>query len=806
MRMTHPGFRARLERVHGKLLEAVTAATQADGTVSAADRIDLQVVRFFAEYIEWELDHRDAMEYALIVPETMKHESHSAPESTTVDPAACARRYESCVDLELSGCIELLRRVAARHRLQARDRDGSRRDTTHDPCESPRTHPNIRWDQTVFQDGFFRYQDRPVFTAGFNMLTQPMVDEDRYPELAAREAEDIVRVTEEMRQLGVGVLGGRLPVPGLIRRDRSVNLEPVRQIAETFRQYAERGFRVNVLLNWNADPVTLESIWPGITGHGGNSLPLDIDHPGTRMLVRHVMAEAMPILRERTEILAWDLANEPFFSPDDWSEHTLAKYRAWLAGRYASVDRLNSTWKTAFETFDAIPLPGARPRDAISAGEWFDRVRFHNLRVAEFFTFVADEIRTYIPDAAIHVKGQDNSSLGPRPAAVTDGIDRELLTPACRLQGVDTRPLPVTEPRMSAGGEVRDPVEVMNYDEAHYGFHWLGQSFLYDYLTSLEPSLPIVDFEYHAFSINAIRIPDIPASHPRATLWLAHLHGLIANNVWYWHRRYGPDPFPADYFRMWLYGSISTQPLFAAGYFHTMLELNTFAAEVAALATVADRPVRLLVSMPSYIQNQSHIDALHRVYEGTCFHGLRAGCVTEQMLAAAGAPDGCRLIVVPDVEYMSGPALDGLRRLHEDGMKIVLFGSGRPVREEHGIRHSEADTSFLDSLPRLEHASAPDLDRRFAEILAPFTSLLPLRVRVAGTDSAFGIVHRAARVNGDRVVLLVNVKAAAAVVEIRSGDGTVASGVDLLTGETVDGSAIEMPYQGVRLIRLAASP
>ena len=40
---------------------------------------------------------------------------------------------------------------------------------------------------------------------------------------------------------------------------------------------------------------------------------------------------------------------------------------------------------------------------------------------------------------------------------------------------------------------------------------------------------------------------------------------------------------------------------------------------VSALAGVPDRPIRLFVSKPSYIQDQAHINALHRVYEGACF-------------------------------------------------------------------------------------------------------------------------------------------------------------------------------------------
>ncbi len=268
------------------------------------------------------------------------------------------------------------------------------------------------------------------------------------------------------------------------------------------------------------------------------------------------------------------------------------------------------------------------PGRTAAVGEWYDRVTFHNHRTASFFAFIAAEIRRHDPDAVIHIKGQDNNSLGPKSWAVTDGIDREMMTPAVDLHGLDTRPLPVTEPRMAVIIDPDADNAILNYDESIYGFHWLGQSFLYDYLTSLEPYRPVVDFEYHAFSINPIRVPDIGPGHARATLWMAHLHGLVGNMVWYWHRRYGPDPFPAEYFKWWIYGSISTQPIVAAEYFQTMMHLNMFADEITALANPPVRPIRLFVSKPSYIQNQNHIAALHRAYEAACFHDLPIGFVT----------------------------------------------------------------------------------------------------------------------------------------------------------------------------------
>lgn len=428
---------------------------------------------------------------------------------------------------------------------------------------------------------------------------------------------------------------------------------------------------------------------------------------------------------------------------------------------------------------------------------------FHNRRVTEFFEFVQTQIREYIPDALIHLKGQDNSSLGPLDGAVTDGIDRESLTPLASLHGVDTRPLPVTEPRMAAGNKGKNPNKILHYDDSPYGFHWLGQSFLYDYLTSLKPYRPIVDFEYHAFSINPIRIPDIKQSHASASLWMAHLHGLVGNMAWYWNQRYGPYPFPHEHFKVWLYGSISTQPLIATEYFQTMLKLNAFSQEVEALATVDEMPVRIFVSKPSYIQNRAHIDALHRVYEGVCFHGFRVGFVTEDILADSGIGRNCKVIIIPDAEYVSQKALQVLKKAKKSGVQLVRFGEIKTVRDEHGFVHSPESIAFLEDIKVFDYADARALSNEFEKLLESMTSDLPVRVTNSDGGNAFGVMQRQAMVDGKRVLLLVNVSDKPVRVQLRSRDGNIINGFDMLNSEDVKGNGLTMPFQGVRLVNVS---
>jgi hypothetical protein len=764
-------FRPRLEKLNDKIETVSRVIDQADGYPGKAGRIDLQVAKFFAQYIAWELEHPEIMKDALVSSKRFEKNIHF--DKTTRD-----KRYTHHVDHELRASMDILDQALAR--LEQKN--------------SWPAVPEIPWRQMTFDKGYFRVKGRPVFPGGFNMTRYNMLDLSQYPQWADRDKALRRKFLKKMRSIDVGIVGHGVSVPSLIKDDGSVCQAGIQKTADSIRDSGGMGFKVGLLIHWGGDKGVLEKHWPGITEYRANGVYLDIDHPGIRVMIARVMSRLMPVLKNRPEILAIDLANEPYFDIEQWSPHTLKKYHGWLRRRHGGIGKLNALWKTRFTRFEDIPLPGGSRQKDCSAGQWYDRVTFHSFRVASFFGFVSNEIRKYIPQIAIHIKGQDNSSLGPLPSAVSDGIDREMLTAVSRLQGVDTRPLPVADPRMAAG----------NYDNSIYGFHWLGQSFLYDYLTSLPPRQPVVDFEYHAFSINPIRIPDMKPTHPRASLWMAHLHGLIGNVTWYWHRRFGPNPFPDKYFATWLYGSISTQPRIASGYFQTMLRLNIFAKEVEALASVPDRPVRLFVSKSSYIRNQAHIDALHRAYEGSCFHGLRVGFVTEKMLAAGGVPKDCRVIIIPDAGYVSQSALRALSQAKSKGVQLIRYGTVKPTCNEYGIPHASSATAFLNNVPAIDNTTAPELSRKIGKLLSSAGASLPLRVSVVNGRGAFGVMQRQAKVDGKTVVLLINVSDKPLKVQLRAKEGRAVSGYDMLNNESIEGSEIVLPFQGVRLISIKA--
>ena len=532
-------FNTRLQNLNEKIRTVESAIEKAEGRTLQAGKIDLEIARFFAEYLSWEMEHPDIMKDVLV------RDRFKGKRNLT--PLQKEQRYLDHLDRELSGSDYILDQAMARLK---------KKDVGPLPA-------SIDWSKVEYKDNNFRYNGRIVFPAGFNIINWCLVDREKHPEWTDQDEEKAQRRLFKMKDIGGGLTGVGIHPLECITPSGDVDMDKIDEKINEIRKYEKEGFDVFVGLRFGANEM-LEKKWPGISNASGNGVGVDIDHPAIPGLIRKVLAKLVPALEKNTTVQSFDMANEPFFQLDAWSGHSIKAYRKWLEERHGSIKELNRLWRTDYRNFSEIPYPKDKPGKECSAGEWYDRISFHNYRVTSFFSIIYSEIHRYMPDAAVHMKGQDNNSLGPKTLSITDGINREMLGSCVDLHGLDTRPLPITEPRMAM---LEAEMPVMNYDDSLYGFHWLGQSFLYDFLTTLQPHHPLIDLEYHAFSINPIRVPDIGTGHAEATLWLAHLHGLIGNVVWYWHSRYGPDAFPEDYLKIWLYGSISTQPIVAAEYF-----------------------------------------------------------------------------------------------------------------------------------------------------------------------------------------------------------------------------------------------
>lgn len=351
-------FDQRLSALHQRIETVAASLQQAGGLARRAGLIDLQVAKYFAEYIAWELDHPDIITEALAANDI-------SPGQEPLTPEQRHQRYIEHINRELTDAMVVL------------DQAMQRLEEDFRPGPEP-----ISWRDMVYKDGNFRVDEQIVFPGGFTLLGWDFVDRKRNPEWTAEDEAASRGYLTEMRDMGVGTDVINITVPGLITEQRTVDPGRISQQMEYIKSFEDKGLKVGIMLTWGGGSPTLEKLWPGITDYSGNGVYIDIDHPGTRELVRQVMEKLIPLTSGRPAVLNYDLANEPFFYMDGWTVHTMRAYYDWLSMRHGSIESLNKAWKTSYETFEQIPPPNDRSRQNCSVGEWYDRVTFHNHRTA----------------------------------------------------------------------------------------------------------------------------------------------------------------------------------------------------------------------------------------------------------------------------------------------------------------------------------------------------------------------------------------------------------------------------------------
>ena len=122
-------------------------------------------------------------------------------------------------------------------------------------------------------------------------------------------------------------------------------------------------------------------------------------HPGARAAAERFLRVVGSELGRFEQILVWSVAQEVgFFSWDFrpghfalcYCPHTLAAYRAWLRGRYASLAALNDAWKTGYGAWDEIDPP----RRFRAVPSWIDWRRFVEVdSFAEALRWKGDAVR-----------------------------------------------------------------------------------------------------------------------------------------------------------------------------------------------------------------------------------------------------------------------------------------------------------------------------------------------------------------------------------------------------------------------------
>ncbi|WP_448248454.1 alpha-amylase family protein [Thalassotalea agariperforans] len=349
----------------------------------------------------------------------------------------------------------------------------------------------------------------------------------------------------------------------------------------------------------------------------------DIDHPNARTLFANLFEKFIPILKDkRSSELGYMLFNEPSFftqagvwNTGEVSNYTKEKFKVWLTKKHSSISQLNLLWRSNYNTFDDIDISIPMSGDLQGSAIWFDWMRFNQLRVTDWFSFLTSEIKKHDPEGKTHIKLMPWLWNGNKR---DHGIDFEALLSLTDIIGFD------------ANSEYRNLRKTESY-QAEYSFDWQSPIISFDFFSSVQPQQLLWDSENHFFTKVAFQEKDIDPAYVNAIYWLAATHGLSGTSTWVWGRNTDGSIISSRGTNSEYITDITHQPIGFHTLTRTIMDINANMADTVKLQQLK-KPIRLFYSEVSAINQNNYMESIRQAHKKLFFEGLPLGFATENII------------------------------------------------------------------------------------------------------------------------------------------------------------------------------
>ncbi|MCE5271393.1 beta-galactosidase [bacterium] len=305
-------------------------------------------------------------------------------------------------------------------------------------------------------------------------------------------------------------------------------------------------------------------------------------------------------------------------------------FRQWLKDKYASLEKVNAAWGTAYADWDSIRAPECRnaaPLPDINRAAWYDWALFNNRRFTDHMKWIKSEMRKLDPVVPI-CAGGTSSMLSASNS--TTGIDEELIV-----------------------NEVDDVI-----------LNESGHSLIF---SDLMPSL--------ADRRMVMVEPEAGGNVHNTLLHFLHGKSTLAKYKWDSANPEYPSGGSSSVLTSW---DISLGDI--DDILRLSLDVRRLNREIAAFYG-PEPEVLLLYSKTCIIQvppdlhqawSTPYLETMGKAWEGSRFLGARVGFVTERQ-ALSGKLDRCRLLIVPAVKYLPPEVVQAVLSYVERGGTALVI-------------------------------------------------------------------------------------------------------------------------------------
>ena len=319
-----------------------------------------------------------------------------------------------------------------------------------------------------------------------------------------------------------------------------------------------------------------------------------------------------------------------------------------------------------------------------------------------------------------------------------------------------------------------------------YALDWLNTAIGYTWMRSTSPNKLVVDLEIHPISIVNSRNGSVADGHMTAATWIVHLHGLSLHLLWAWPRLANGS------YRFDIVDTLPTLPQAVNSYARSLAYINALGPEVVALANAAPRPVCILWSVISSMQDQAYLSAQVDAFEALSFFGVQPLFMAEQEVDEVGIRENCRVLVVPGQRFVSDKTVSAVENYvkRNTGRVIVVGNSSVFNYNEAGVKRSASSLAWMKELVYVADQDPTKLLRAMEPHLGPAANerlVICTDANGRENETAWGVLCRAAMTSDGVVTALVNVLTKPVPLRLYVSNGnSITKAVDMYMTETVD--------------------
>jgi transposase len=535
--------------------------------------------------------------------------------------------------------------------------------------------------------------------------------------------------------------------PADLLLEGGTNLDTVARV-DTYLENADAlGIGVTVGLAANVAPAWLRSGQTAMTPDGSEKTAVPGPGEARALSQRHLDAVA-PLLQRHPSVNGVSLASAPAFHWE--TEEVRQGFQQAMALKYKEDRRaVNRAWRTRLRALDEIQILW----DYHQPSYQYDWQTWHQHLVSNHFTWLAGCARRALPNLPLQI-------VLPGTAAQTGeartGIDRQALVRLTDVTGCAASYAP--------GSSI-------------YAVPFAGPELSFRLLRSLAPANPLV-VSALTFDLSQIPAGARASQHVHAALWdaaIAGVNGFAAR----------PSEFEQN-------------PGGLEGFATACADLNRLGAIVTAFQR-SPAPIAILWSAPSkiYLDGETFLESVQRVYEGSAFFGFPIRFITEEACISGGLAD-VSVLAMPEVPALADGTFQAINEYAKAGGAVIRSGRPAPYTPAGVSRHDVITQTSRTIFVRGSDTPTVYLHALDAAYVFGVLPPIPRTINSYGYPLE-GVKSRYVELDGQEYLYVVNLRKEPARVNLYGGPR---KGRDLVRGRSIQFPTVLEPLEPV-LVHLA---